>query len=625
MDYNIFEAVHEQQSSTSDMDLSEEDNNPFVGTHHLYASGIGTTIGEARPENENSPPSSSSLPSSPAHSSSAGSSRASTSSSTSSHAVVEADAETEPFVSLSMSTTATISKFTPHDMNGTQQIQIIDAGDFKDPWGKHAIGYVILYENNKIIRRYSEFHSLRQSLTRLLPTIIIPPIPSKHSLLKYIWSPINAANDSKIISTRKKMLNSFLSNCLNIQEISNDIVFQKFLNPEFNWKDVLSSSPIIILPLNNLLAPPLSPTKPSPLHSILPIPSNSSLRNYNSIWQQHITVKSHNEISNLPTEILQNESQFTHIENLFQNYKRIITHLLKNIRSNKSHFHSLSTYFAELGAYYNAFSLENDITMPNSLRESENNSNNPMMEIISHIEKTGHSFDVIYISSEILIEKYTSILEDPINELLQFLNESFKVLNFKKLKFLQFKILERLIIEKETKLSSLTEIENQLQKINESLTRSTILTDENYKDTKAVDLTFVKKDVRSLSKSSSNSSSSGHQNEIHIGASKLNYETSTPTMNLNKLEIKQLTEQERSKQIKQLNQDLSKLKDCLSICISDMLEINNSSYNSLMHTYNHINLTIGKILKLFAASFKAWIKECLKNWKLAKLQIDEAL
>ncbi|KAJ4175347.1 Sorting nexin-41 [Fusarium falciforme] len=49
MDYNIFEAVHEQQSSTSDMDLSEEDNNPFVGTHHLYASGIGTTIGEARP------------------------------------------------------------------------------------------------------------------------------------------------------------------------------------------------------------------------------------------------------------------------------------------------------------------------------------------------------------------------------------------------------------------------------------------------------------------------------------------------------------------------------------------------------------------------------------------------
>lgn len=151
------------------------------------------------------------------------------------------------------------------------------------------------------------------------------------------------------------------------------------------------------------------------------------------------------------------------------------------------------------------------------------------------------------------------------------------------------------------------------------------MTDENYKDTKAADLTFVKKDVRSLSKSSSNSSSSGHQNEIHIGASKLNYKTSTPTMNLNKLEIKQLTEQERSKQIKQLNQDLSKLKDCLSICISDMLEINNSSYNSLMHTYNHINLTIGKILKLFAASFKAWIKECLKNWKLAKLQIDEAL
>ncbi|EHN02934.1 Snx41p [Saccharomyces cerevisiae x Saccharomyces kudriavzevii VIN7] len=626
MDYNIFDGLHEQQSSGSEMDLSEEDNNPFVGTHHLYASGIGTAIGEARPENIHSPPSSSSLPSSPAHSSSAGSSRASTTSSTSSHAVVEADAETEPFVSLSMSTTtAAITKNAPHDTNGTEQIQIIDAGDFKDPWGKHAIGYVILYENNKIIRRYSEFHSLKQSLARLLPTIIIPPIPSKHSLFKYIWNPINATNDSKIISTRKKMLNSFLSNCLEIQEICNDTIFRKFLNPEYNWKDVLSSSPIIILPLNNLLAPPLNPTKPSPLHTILPIPSNSSLKNYNSIWQQHITMKSHNEVSNLPIEIVQNEPQFTHIENLFQNYRRIITHLLKNIRSNKSHFHSLSTYFAELGAYYNAFSLENDIAMPNSGQEHRGNLKNPMLEIVSHIEKIGHSFDIIYISSEILIEKYNFILEEPISELLQFLNESFKVLNFKKLKFLQYKILEKLIIEKETKLANLTEIENQLQKINESLTHSTILTDDNNTDTKAVEPTFVKKNIRSLSKSSSNSNSSGHQSEIRIGTSKLNYKTTIPTMNLNKLEIKQLTKQERSKQIKQLVQDLSKLKDCLSICVSDMLEINTSSYNSLMHMYNQIHLTVAKILKLFTTSFKAWIKECLENWKLAKSQIDQVL
>ncbi|CAI4038282.1 hypothetical protein SMKI_04G6230 [Saccharomyces mikatae IFO 1815] len=625
MDYNIFEGINEQQSSASEMDLSEEDNNPFVGTHHLYASGIGTTIDEVQPENVNSPPSSSSLPSSPAHSSSAASSGEFTASSTSSNAVVEADAETEPFVSLSMSTTATINKDALHDPNGSEQIQIIDAGDFKDPWGKHAIGYVILYENNKIIRRYSEFHSLRQSLARLLPTIIIPPIPSKHSLFKYIWSPINATNDSKIISTRKKMLNSFLCNCLDIQEISNDIVFQKFLNPEFNWKDVLSSSPIIILPLNNLLAPPLNPTKPSPMHSILPIPSNSSLKNYNSIWQQHITIKSNSKVSKLPIEILQNELQFTHIENLFQNYKRIFNQILKNIRSNKSHFHSLSTYFAELGAYYNAFSLENDITISNSLHQHNSNSNNPMMEIISHIEKIGHSFDIIYISSEILIEKYNSVLEDPINELLQFLNESFRVLNFKKLKFLQFKILEKLIIEKQAKLSNLTEIENQLQKINESLMHSTILTDDNTIDIKPAEPTSITKDVRSLSKSSSTSNSRGHQNEIHIGASKLNYKTSTPTMNLNKLEVKQLTEQERSKQIKQLNQDLSKLKDCLSICVSDMVEINTSSYNSLMHAYKHIHLTIAKILKLFTTSFKAWIKECLKNWKLAKLQIDQAL
>jgi len=33
-------------------------------------------------------------------------------------------------------------------------------------------------------RRYSEFASFRDALVRLFPTLIIPPIPEKHSMCK---------------------------------------------------------------------------------------------------------------------------------------------------------------------------------------------------------------------------------------------------------------------------------------------------------------------------------------------------------------------------------------------------------------------------------------------------------
>ena len=270
----------------------EEDNNPFVGTNHLYASGIATVnspdmnthldtnaftdnIFLPDPlEEEEQEDGEEELPTTTTEEHSSYHINVSPSNYNYNKSVINSHLD-EPFETLSISMANSAPNSNNYDDVDTDdsKIQIIESGDYKDPWGKHAIGYCIQFNKKRVTRRYSEFDSLYQVLKRLLPTIVIPPIPTKHPLINYLINPINVNNDTKIIDKRKRKFNSFLNNCNDIPEIRNHVVFQKFLNSEYTWKDILNSSPIIILPLNNLLAPPLNPVKPSPLHLLLPAPA----------------------------------------------------------------------------------------------------------------------------------------------------------------------------------------------------------------------------------------------------------------------------------------------------------------------------------------------------------------
>ncbi|KAF8924160.1 Sorting nexin, cytoplasm-to-vacuole targeting pathway/endosomal sorting, partial [Dissophora ornata] len=44
------------------------------------------------------------------------------------------------------------------------------------------VTYTIKIGDNEVKRRYSEFESLRKVLCRIYPTLIVPPIPEKHSI-----------------------------------------------------------------------------------------------------------------------------------------------------------------------------------------------------------------------------------------------------------------------------------------------------------------------------------------------------------------------------------------------------------------------------------------------------------
>lgn len=84
-------------------------------------------------------------------------------------------------------------------------------------------------------RRYSEFASLRQTLVNLHPTLVVPPIPEKHSMADYAAKPTRAKDDMAIIDLRKRMLSVFLNRCRRMKEIREDGVWWRFLDPNVSW------------------------------------------------------------------------------------------------------------------------------------------------------------------------------------------------------------------------------------------------------------------------------------------------------------------------------------------------------------------------------------------------------
>lgn len=83
--------------------------------------------------------------------------------------------------------------------------------------------------------RYSEFESLRSSLVKLYPTLIIPPIPSKQSISDYATKPAKAKEDAGMIARRKRMLQTFLNRIGRHPILSNEHVFHRFLDGEVSW------------------------------------------------------------------------------------------------------------------------------------------------------------------------------------------------------------------------------------------------------------------------------------------------------------------------------------------------------------------------------------------------------
>lgn len=446
-------------------------------------------------------------------------------------------------------------------------ITITDAGHVRDSKGNKAIAYNIIYDGMEIKRRYSEFDSLRTNLLRLFPTTIIPSIPEKHSIVKYFINPLNAKNDMKIIEKRKRLFSRFLEKCLAIPQVSSCFIFKQFLTPEVVWSEVLANPPISILPSSNLLAPPLNPTKPSPLHLLLPVPSSTNINGF----------RPRDEDKAL-------EKEFHDYKRLFKVYKNCTGELIANVKKQKRHFKGMIKDFGELGAYYNAFSLEDKV-----------------MELSLAIEKTGHAIDINYLNSEAFNFKILTILEEPIIEIHNNSSECLNVLHFRTLKTVQLFIIDTTIKRRTTRLENLRNAKQSAAKLEQILKKN------------AEQSPTIAAAVRRLENGESLKTMSTWQKFLkNSGNSSGNYDD----------DIANMSDIERNIEMEKIEKDLVKLNDCLKIILKDIAQINESIKNNIEDLLMYYNQQWKEILKNYSKSILIWLKANLQTWEDAKAEID---
>ncbi|GAC94882.1 hypothetical protein PHSY_002455 [Pseudozyma hubeiensis SY62] len=309
-------------------------------------------------------------------------------------------------------------------------IEIVDAQKSGDG-GSSFIVYVIRNGTSEAKRRYSEFEALREALIRLHPTIIIAPIPSKHTLSDYAAKQSKAKEDATIIARRKRMLQSFLRRCDNHPKLRGDEVLQKFLDGRYHWNEITASPPLVHLPKNNLRAPVQNPADPhaSPAYAHLPLPSSvSSLRH--------------------PNQRFIDSEAFT---NRFANH--LSGSMEKVNRRLMRRWTEASTDYAELGAILNGFSLT----------ESG--------QLATAIERTGQAADAAYIATGQMLKQWEEKFTEPLHEYTQFAAILQKLLKWRHLKNLQYELAQDALEAKKTQLEELERVENEAKRLEEALER----------------------------------------------------------------------------------------------------------------------------------------------------------
>lgn len=134
----------------------------------------------------------------------------------------------------------------------------------------------------EVRRRYSDFASLRKSLVDLHPTLVIPPIPEKHTMADYAAKPTKAKEDAGIIELRKRMLAVFLNRCKGMKEVMEDGVFWRFLDPNASWVRSLSTVTFILSAVLTRIITERSPPKPPACEHSQKYPESPSTRHRKS-------------------------------------------------------------------------------------------------------------------------------------------------------------------------------------------------------------------------------------------------------------------------------------------------------------------------------------------------------
>ncbi|KAK6465150.1 hypothetical protein DFJ63DRAFT_332583 [Scheffersomyces coipomensis] len=324
-------------------------------------------------------------------------------------------------------------------------------------------------------RRYSEFKSLRDNLNKLFPTIIIPPIPEKHSLLSYLINSINNSHEIDIIEMRKRYFKTFLTEVVfnSSEKLRNCLLLHKFFDPnyELGWYNALNEPPVSLIPNNLLLANPLNTIDQNGLYSLLPLVNGfefdssidnlSSLKKINDDWKKlNDQIKLFEYKTKTPPSPTESKSFIEIPQNLIQ-FEIKVHNIIKILQDlNKINARSVKNYkiiinnLIELGGNLNNFSLQifESSSHISSITTSNDNNNLSLA-----IEKFGSTIDSNFLSIEnFIMNQLIPEWQEPIHQLTQHYIASLNLIKFYKYKIIQFKILYKLKFNKFQEILNLT-------------------------------------------------------------------------------------------------------------------------------------------------------------------------
>ncbi|GAA5874024.1 hypothetical protein JCM16303_002666 [Sporobolomyces ruberrimus] len=332
-------------------------------------------------------------------------------------------------------------KKTPEDV-----IQIVDALKTSEGASAAYIVYCIRYENREVRRRYSDFVSLRAALATLHPCFVVPPLPPKNTLSSYAiagTNPSRAKEDVALIARRRRMLSTFLNRTLAHKVLGQDRVFQRFLDPETPWLDVLHSPPVTLVPKNPLRAAASDPTDPDllALFANLPLPSSS-------------TSLQHPDQRFLDSESFTNKFS-SHLSGSMEKVNR---RLMKR-------WTDLAGDWSEMGGGMNGFAL----------RMGEEDGAGGLDEAT---EKVGMAVDAGYTLTNSMLSRWEQEWTEPLQEYTQFSSIIKGLLKYRHQKHLQYESARELLESKRSTLEELERSELEAQRLAKALERVRVVGDD---------------------------------------------------------------------------------------------------------------------------------------------------
>ncbi|CAO3597790.1 unnamed protein product [Absidia cylindrospora] len=239
-----------------------------------------------------------------------------------------------------------------------------------------------------------------------------------------------------MVEKRKRMLQTFLNRVAKHPVLGHDHVFHRFLESGVPWSDVLHSPPLSVLPKN-------------PLQMTFSNETSATHGMTNTVLASHLVpVPSAAYLLKNPDQKFEESEQFTYrVANYMNN------HLEKSQRKVIRRLGELANDYAELGAVYNGFSL------------------NEEGEVANAIEKIGQAVDASYSNTGEMVTMLEGDFAEPIQEYAQFAQTIKQVLKFRHLKHAQVEMIEESLHNKKESLAMLTEMEGESRRLEEAMAR----------------------------------------------------------------------------------------------------------------------------------------------------------